>query len=79
MSHFAASRVLENMNSSGLRLHKASAGGGDPPRLRLSPPLVRFAPGFSSENLCTRGNPELRIVDPPSVAAAAEIEEEDAV
>ena len=67
------------MNSSGLRLHNASAGGGEPPLLRLSPPLVRFAPGFSSENRCTRGNPELRIVEPPSVAAAADIEEDDAV
>lgn len=77
MSHFAA--VLEKMNSSGLRLHRASAGVGDPPLLRLSPPLVRFAPGFNNENRCTRGRLELLIVEPPSVAAAAEIEEDDAV
>lgn len=67
------------MNSSGLRLHSASAGGGDPPLLRLSPPLVRFAPGLSNEKRCTRGRLELRIVEPPSVAAAAEMEEDDAV
>lgn len=81
-SHFAANKVLEKINSRGLRFQSASAAGGDALLLRLSLAPFRFAPGLSKENRCTKGNVELRIVEPPSVAAAIEsgaIEDVDAV
>lgn len=69
-SHLAARRVLEKINSSGLRFHNMSPLGGDALRLLLPFALVRFAPGLRSEKRCTSGRFELRMVEPPSVAAA---------